>query len=324
MKACVWTIRILAVIGLGLACSLLAAEPSYPSKPVRIVNPFSPGGAVDFVARMVSQKMSESWGQPVIVDNRPGAGTRIGTDLVENASPDGYTMLFTSAVIAANVSLYPGTRHPLTVLAPLALVAQAPFVLAVNPSLPAKTVNDLIELAKAKPQGIPYGSAGTGTTTHLMLELFRLMANIDMLHVPYKGGAPAMNALLGGEVQATFLPITLVLPQARAGKVRMLGITSGKRVDLAPDLPTIAESGLPGFDPVGWYAMFTPSGVPAGTIKRINTEINRIVGLADVRKHLQGRGMVPVGGAPNDLAEYLSTEITRWGKVIKAAKIKPQ
>lgn len=315
---------IVAAMGLGSACSALAAQPSYPTKPVRIVNPFSPGGAVDVVARAVSQKLNESWEQSVIVDNRPGAGTRIGTDLVANASPDGYTLLFTSAVIAANVTLYPQSRDPLTVLAPVALVAQAPFVLAVNPSVPAKSVRELIALAKAKPRQITYGSAGSGTTTHLMLELFKLMADVDMLHVPYKGGAPALNALLGGEVQATFLPITIVLPQARAGRARILGVTSGKRAELAPDLPTVAESGLLGFDPVGWYAMFAPSGAPEGVINQINTEINRILRLPDVRKHFQAQGLIPSGGAPVELAEYLRMEIARWGKVIKEAKIKPQ
>ena len=315
---------IVAAIGLMYVCSVAAAQLSYPSKPVRIINPFSPGGAVDIVSRTVAQKMAEAWKQPVVVDNRPGAGTLIGTDLVVNAVPDGYTLLLTSAVIATNVTLYPQSRNPLKALAPIALVVQAPFVLAVHPAVPAKSVQELIDLAKASPRQIAYGSAGAGTTTHLMLELFKLMAQVDMLHVPYKGGGPAMNALLAGEVQCTFLPITVVLPQAKAGRVRALGVTSGKRVELAPELPTLAESGLPGFDPVGWYAMFAPAGTPDDVVKPVNSQINRILQLPDIRDRFMANGMVPFGGTPTALAKYLAAEISRWGKVIKESNVKPE
>lgn len=312
------------VLAFGPAFLAMAAESSYPTKAIRIINPFSPGGAVDVVSRSVAQKMNESWGQGVVVDNRPGAGTTIGTEMVIHAAPDGYTLLLTSAVIATNVTLYPESRDPLKALAPLVLVVQAPFVLAVHPSVPAKSVHEFINLAQAKPRQIAYGSAGAGTTTHLMLELFKLMANVDMLHVPYKGGAPALNALLSGEVQATFLPITVVLPQARAGKLRMLGISSGKRAELAPELPTVSESGLPGFDPVGWYAMFAPAGTPDHIVTTLNTEINRILKLPDLHERFLANGMLPFGGTPAALADYLKMEISRWGKVIREAKIKPE
>ncbi|MBI3068843.1 MAG: tripartite tricarboxylate transporter substrate binding protein [Betaproteobacteria bacterium] len=302
----------------------VAQAAQYPTRPVRLINPFSPGGAVDLVARTVAQKMTESWGQPVIVDNRPGAGTMIGTDIVVRAAPDGYTLLLTSAVIATNVTLYPQQRDPLTELAPIALVVQAPFVLAVHPSLPAKSVRELINLAKAKPRQVAYGSAGAGTTTHLMLELFKSLASIDMLHVPYKGGGPAVNALVGGEVQATFLPITVILPQARAGRVRALGVSSAKRAELAPELPTVAEAGLPGFDAAGWYAMFAPAGTPRSIVGQINAEVNRALQLPDVRERFLTNGMVSFGGAPGALADYLKLEIARWAKVIKEAKIKPE
>lgn len=313
-------------IAIALSGHLAAAAEvaDFPTRPIRLINPYAPGGAVDFVARSVAQKLNESWGQPVIVDNRPGAGTNIGTELVVRAAPDGYTMLLTSAVIATNVTLYRLAFDPVQDLAPIALVAQSPFVLAVHPAVPAKNISELVSLAKTKAGQITFGSAGAGTTTHLMLELFKSMAKVDILHVPYKGGGPAMNALLSGEVQTTFLPVTVVLPQARAGKIRALAVTSARRVELAPDLPSVSESGLPGFDPIGWYAMFAPAATPRSLVNRINTVVNRGIQQRDLQERMSANGMVPVGGAPEVLRDYMKGEIARWGKVIKESGIQPE
>lgn len=297
---------------------------SFPVKAVRIINPFTPGGAVDFVARLVAQKLSETWGQPVIVDNRPGAGTNIGTELVVRASPDGYTLLVTSAVIATNVSLYTLPFDPVRDLRAVSLIAQSPFVLAVHPSVPARTVAELIKVAQSKPRSLAFGSAGAGTTTQLMLELFKSMAKVDMLHVPYKGAGPAMNALLSGEVQATFLPVTVVLPQARAGRIRALAVSSAARVELAPELPSVAESGLPGFDPIGWYVMFAPRATPSAVVLQVNRAVNEATRQREPRQALLSSGMVPVNGPPETLREYMKSEIARWGKVIRDAGIQPE
>jgi tripartite-type tricarboxylate transporter receptor subunit TctC len=297
----------------------------YPIKPIRLVNPFAPGGPVDLTARAVGQKLSEAWGQPVIVDNRPGAGTTIGTELVTRAAPDGYTLLITSGgTIAVNVSLYRKLSFdPVKDLAPITLVVQTPIVLAVHPSVPAKSVREFVNLAKAKPGQLTYASSGAGTSTHLTMEMFRSLARIDMLHVPYKGGTPAVNAVLGGEVHAIFTPITAILPHARAGRLRALAVSSAKRVEIAPELPTVAESGMPGFEVIVWYPTFAPAGTPRGIVKQLNAEINRILQQPDVRERFLSNGMLPVSGTPEALGDYLKLEIALWAKVIKEAGVKP-
>ncbi|MEK7876980.1 MAG: tripartite tricarboxylate transporter substrate binding protein, partial [Pseudomonadota bacterium] len=271
-----------------------------------------------------AQKLNESWGQPVIVDNRPGAGTAIGTEIVVRAAPDGYTLLATSSVIATNVTLMRLPFNPVADLAPVALAAQAPYLLAVHPSVPAKSVQELIDLAKAKPGQIIYGSSGAGTTTHLAMELFRSLAKIDMLHVPYKGGVPSASALFGGEVHAVFYTLTAILPQARAGKVRVLAVSSPKRIATVPEIPTVAESGLPGFEVTGWYAVFAPATTPRAIVNQINAEINRILQRTEVREIFVANDLVPLGGTPEALGDYLKIEIARWAKVIRGAGIKSE
>ncbi|MDO8595210.1 MAG: tripartite tricarboxylate transporter substrate binding protein [Sulfuricaulis sp.] len=309
-------------VGWPVAAGAQAAR--YPAKSIRLVNPYAPGGVVDIVGRVIAQKLNESWGQPVIVDNRPGAGTTIGTEIVVRAAPDGYTLLATSSVIATNVTLMRLPFDPVTNLAPVALVAQAPYLLAVHPSLPVKSVQELINLAKAKPGQIIYGSSGAGTTTHLAMELFRSLAKVEMLHVPYKGGVPAASALLGGEVHAIFYTLTAILPQARAGKVRVLAVSSARRIATAPELPTVAESGLPGFEVTGWYAVFAPATTPHTIVNQINAEINRILQRTEVRELFVANDLVPLGGTPDALGDYLKLEIARWAKVIRGAGIKPE
>ncbi len=326
MNASVCKTWVAAAVAVAVTWPAAAAAQAtrYPTKPIRLVNPFTPGGSVDIVARGIGSILSESLGQPVIIDNRPGAGTTIGTEIVVRAAPDGYTLLATTATISVNVSLYRNLSFdPVKDLAPIALVMQTPNVLAVHPSVPAKSAQELINLAKAKPGQVIYASSGAGTSTHLTMEMFRSLAKIDLLHVPYKGATPAVGALLGGEVQAIFNPITAILPQARAGKVRALAVSSAKRVEIAPELPTVAESGLPGFEVIVWYAIFAPAGTPRGIVTQLNAEINRILQQPEVRERFLTIGMVPIGGTPEALGDYLKLEIVRWAKVIKEANVKP-
>lgn len=302
-----------------------SAQPGgYPVRPIRMINPYAPGGAVDVVARPFAQKLSETLGQSVVIDNRPGAGTNIGTEMVVRAAPDGYTLLLTSAVIATNVALYKLPFDATRDLSPISQPLQAPFVLAVHPALQAKTTQELLSLARGKPGELTFGSSGAGTTTHLMLELFKSMGKVNILHVPYKGGAPAINALIGGEVQIIMLPVTVVMPQARGGRARALAVTSAQRLPQIPELPTVAESGIPGFDPIGWYGFFAPAGTPKPVITRLNADINHILQQPDVKERFIANGMFPTGGPPEALRDHLRSEITRWSKVIKDAGIKPE
>ena len=318
-------LRALAVSAFILVPAATASAQSgdYPNRPVRMINPYAPGGAVDVIARTFSQKLNEALGQSVVVDNRPGAGTNIGTEMVVRAAADGYTILLTSAVIATNVSLYKLSFDPVRDLAPVSQPLQSPFVVMINPSVPAKNMQEFLALARSRGNELTLGSAGAGTTTHLMFELLKVMGKFNMVHVPYKGGAPALNAVIGGEVQMSILPVTIVMPQAKAGRVRALAVTSAKRVEQLPELPTVAESGIPGYDPIGWYAVFAPAGTPRAVIMRLNTEINRILQQADVKERFIANGMFPVIGPPEALRDHLKSEISRWSAVIKSTGIQP-
>ena len=318
-------LRALAVSAFILVPAATASAQSgdYPNRPVRMINPYAPGGAVDVKARTFSQKLNEAIGQSVDVDNRPGAGTNIGTEMVVRAAADGYTILLTSAVIATNVSLYKLSFDPVRDLAPVSQPLQSPFVVMINPSVPAKNMQEFLALARSRGNELTLGSAGAGTTTHLMFELLKAMGKFNMVHVPYKGGAPALNAVIGGEVQMSILPVTIVMPQAKAGRVRALAVTSAKRVEQLPELPTVAESGIPGYDPIGWYAVFAPAGTPRAVIMRLNTEINRILQQADVKERFIASGMFPTIGPPEALRDHLKSEISRWSAVIKSTGIQP-
>jgi tripartite-type tricarboxylate transporter receptor subunit TctC len=313
---------IVCMSGIMSGSATAASVDNYPSKPIRIVVPFTPGGSNDLVGRVLSQKFHEAWGQPVIIDNRPGAGSTIGIDLVVRAAPDGYTLLTTSGGIAINVSLYELPFNPVKDLAPVILLAQMPYLLAVHPSLPVKSARDLVNLAKAQPGKLTFSSSGAGTSAHLAMEMFRTMSKIDLLHVPYKGGNPAVTAVIGGEVQAVFNVITGTLSYARSGKLRALGVSSTKRVDVAPDIPTIAESGVPGFEAIAWYNVFAPARTPNAVIAKLNSEINRMLQTQDVRERFQSLGVAPLGGTPEALGKYLEFEVTRWAKLIKETGVK--
>lgn len=312
-----------AVAGLlWLGTAAAAQGTGFPVKPVRLINPFAAGGPVDIVGRTVAQELSAAWGPPVIVDNRPGAGTTLGAALVARATPDGYTLLVTSVSTAVASTVYRNLPYDAARdFAPVVNVAQTPLVFAVNPSVPAKSVKEFIVHARAKP--VSYGSAGQGTITHLAGELLKSVGKIDSLaHVPYKGGAPSVAATAAGEVQALFDQSVAVLPQARAGKLRALAVTTARRADIAPDLPTFAESGLPGFEVIVWNAIFAPGGTPRATVERINTDVNRVLKQPQMRERLSGLGLEPVGGSAADFSAYFKSEIARWAKVSSEAGVR--
>jgi tripartite-type tricarboxylate transporter receptor subunit TctC len=296
----------------------------YPAKPVRLINPFAPGGAVDIVGRAVAQELSKAWGQPVIVDNRPGAGTTIGAGLVARATPDGYTLLVTSVSTTVAASVYRNLPFDAARdFAPVAILAQTPLIFAIHPSVPAKTLQEFISFARQKPGGVSFSSAGTGTITHLAGEFFKLTAKIDgFLHVPYKGGAPSIAAATGGEVQAVFEQSLSILPQSRTGKLRAIAVTSAKRADFAPEIPTFAESGLPGFEVIVWNAILAPSGTPRAIVIRVNADINRVLQQPEIRERFSGLGLAPVGGTAAAFSDFFKQEIARWAKVTKEAGVK--
>jgi tripartite-type tricarboxylate transporter receptor subunit TctC len=312
--------RLLCVTGCIVGSHATAA--SYPEKPIRIVVPFTPGGSNDLVGRVLAQKFHEAWAQPVIIDNRPGGGSTIGVELVTRAAPDGYTLLTTSGGVAIMGALYTLSFNPLKDLAPVILLAQMPYLMAVHPGVPAKSARDIVSLAKAQPGKLIFSSSGAGTSAHLAMEMFRHMTQIDLLHVPYKGGNPAVTAVMGGEVQGTFNVITGILPYARSGKLRALAVSSAKRADVAPEIPTVAESGVPGYEVIAWYNVFAPPRTPRPIIDKLNGEINRLLQTADVRERFQALGVAPLGGTPEALGKYLEFEVTRWAKLIKETGVK--
>lgn len=301
------------------------AQAEFPSRPVRVVNPYTPGGSVDLVGRALASGLSEIWGHQVIVDNRPGAGTLIGTDIVVRAEPNGYTMLCTSSTIAILSSMYKSIPFdPIRDLTPVALLAISPFILVVHPSVPAKSVQELIALGKAQPGQMTGASSGVGTTTHLTLEMFKAMSRVDVLHVPYKGGGPAIADLIGGQVKVHFNTPGTLLPHVKAGKLRALAVSTAKRADFAPDLPTVAESGVPGFEATVWYGLYGPKKLPARILQRWNESINQHMKTPQARAHLRRTYMMGGGGAPASFAEFHKRETERWSTVVKASGIKPQ
>jgi len=315
------------VRALLLACLLAAAGGSsaqtYPAKAIRIVNPYVPGGSTDLVLRTIAGKLTEAWNQPVLIENKPGGGTNLGTELVARSAPDGYTVLNATSSLAINASLYP--KLPFDArkdLAPVILLTQSYNVLAVHPSVPAANLRELIDLARAKPGSLSYGSSGNGATNHLAMELLKAMAGIDLVHVPYKGGGQALNDLLGGQIQLMFNPPASLMQHGAKGKVRLLAITSDKRVE-GIDLPTVSESGLPGFESSVWFGLFVPAGTPEPAIRKLNGALNRILGMSDVVERFRAAGLVAVGGTPDDLGAYFRADITRWARAVKASGAKP-
>ena len=301
-----------------------AQAPAYPTKPVRIVVPFPAGGATDILARAVAQKLTETWGQAFVVDNRPGAGGNIGSELVAKAAPDGYTLeMGTVGTHAINASLYAKMPYDhVKDFAPIILVAGVPNVLVVNPAVPVNSVQELIAYAKANPGKLNFASSGSGTSIHLSGELFKVMAGVQMTHIPYKGSAPALADLLGGQVQLMFDNLPPSLPQIKGGKLRALGVTSAARAPALPDTPTIAESGLPGFEASSWFGLLAPAGTPPAIIAKLNTEIAKWLASPEAREKLVAIGANIAGGTPEDFARHIRVETAKWAKVVKESGAK--
>jgi tripartite-type tricarboxylate transporter receptor subunit TctC len=316
-------IRIFLVLAL-LACTPPALADDYPSKPIRFVVPYPAGGPLDTVARLLGQKVSESMKQPVVIDNKPGAGGNIGADMVAKSPPDGYTILMGAvATHAINPTLYSSIPYdPVRDFVPVTQVASTPNVLVVNPSVPARDVREFIAYAKANPGKLNFGSGSTGSAGHLAGELFKTMAGVDMAHVPYKGAGPAMQDLIGGRIQLMFDNLASSLAQMRAGKVRALAVTTAKRTSLAPELPTIAESGLPGFDVSTWFGVFAPAKTPQPVVDRLYTEFTRALAMPEVREKMVNLGAEPVGSRPAEFAAYIRSEAEKYARVIKASGAK--
>jgi len=298
------------------------AQP-FPVKPVRIVVPFPPGGGTDVVARTVAPRMQEILGQTVLVENRAGAGGNIGTEYVAKSPADGYTLLVASAATAINNTLAKNPGWELTKdFAPVVLLVRNQSLLAAHPSLPASTVRELIALAKAKPGQITFASYGNGSSAHLIGELFKMMAGVDMLHVPYKGAAPAVNDLLGGQVNILFADVAAILPHVKAGRVKALGIGSAKRFSGLPDVPTIAEAGVPGFEGGGFLGLVAPAGTPHEVVSALNAAALKSLATPEVNERLNALASPPVGESPEYFAKFLRGEIDKWARVIRAGNIK--
>ncbi len=318
---------------LSLAATLAALTPqaaaaadAYPAKPIRFVVAFPPGGGTDIIARSIAQKLAERIAQQVVVDNRPGAGGNIGTDIVAKSAPDGYTILMGSAgPLAINASLFAKMPFdPIKDLAPVTLAASTPNVLVVHPSLPARTVKELIALARAKPGEINFASSGHGTPAHLAGELFNSMAGVKLVHVPYKGAAPALADLLGGQVQIMFSTMPPALPHVKDGKLRALAVTSRKRSPAALDLPTLDEAALAGFEAITWHGVVVPAGTPTTVIALLNREIVAILHLPEVVERLSGQGAEALGSTPEEFAAYIGSESVKWAKVVRESGAKAE
>jgi tripartite-type tricarboxylate transporter receptor subunit TctC len=302
-----------------------AAAQAYPVKPVRLVVPFSAGGSTDIVARTLAVKLTEAFGQTVVVDNRAGGGTVIGTEIVARSAPDGYTLLVVPAPFTINPSLLPRLPYdPQNDFTPVTLINTTPLVVVVNPSVPARSVKEFVALAKAKPGMLNFGSSGTGGSNHLAGELFNAMAGVKMVHVPYKGNAPALTDLVGGHVDVVFNGLTSAFALIKGGKIRPLAVTSIRRSSVLPDLPTLDESGLKGFEATAWNGLAGPAKMPKEAVDRIAAEVARTLSSADVRERLKAEGSDPVGSTPQDFARFLRDEIAKWGKVIRYAKVKAE
>ncbi|MDB5927915.1 MAG: hypothetical protein JWN13_6851 [Betaproteobacteria bacterium] len=310
------------IVGMLFVCGFAAAQ-SYPGKPVRMLVPFPPGGGTDYTARLISQKLTEIWGQQVIVDNRPGASTTIASEIVAKAPADGYTLIMGSTNHTINPSLYP--RIPYDTIkdfAPVTVAVTASYVLVVHPSLPAKTVKELIALARARPAEINYASSGSSGPQHIAGELFKLMAKVDMTHVPYKGGGPAVVALLGGHVQAQFSTPVSALPHVRTGKLRALGVTSLKRSDAIPEVPTISEAALPGYEAVTWWGILAPARTPREIVNKIHADTVKALQMPDTLEKLAREGVNPAGTTPEQFATMIQDEMVKMAKIVKAANMK--
>ena len=309
----------LMVVAATLTGATAAQSQQYPNRPVRVIVPYPPGGGSDGLARIVGQKLSEVLGQQVIMDNRPGAGANIGAEIAAKSAPDGYTLFMANVAHPINVSYYRKLNYDLVRdFAPVSLLAETPHILVVHPSLPVKSVKELIALAQMRPGELDYSSSGAGGSNHMAGELFAHMAGVKMTHIPYSGGGPAAIALLGGQVPIGFPTTPSAIPQVKAGKLRGLAVTSAKRSPSIPELPTVAEAGLPGYAVSTWYGLIAPAGTPKEIVGRLSAESVRLLKLPDVRDRLDGGGFEPLGTSPEEFAAYIRSETDKWARVVKA------
>ena len=305
----------------GAFYDLVAAAQDFPNRPLRIIVPLS-AGAADTLSRSIGQKLTEATNQPVIVENRPGAGTTLGSDIVARATPDGYTLLMATFSHAVNATFYRKLPYDtLKSFAAVTLVASAPNVLEVHPSVPARTTKDLIELAKAQPGKLNFASAGNGSSSHLAGELFKMLSGVDIVHVPYKGAAPALADLLGGHVQMSFDPLPSSISNIKAGKLRALAVTTTHRTPSLTDVPTLSESGVPGYELNGWSGLLVPAATPASIVRRLHAEIVKVLNAPDVKNRFTGMAFEVVGNTPEEFQAFIRREVEKWGKVVRSANI---
>ena len=316
-------LKIVTAFALAIGCVMPAAAQNYPTKPIRVIVPYPAGGATDFFARLVFPKMGEALGQSVVVENRPGAGTAIGASEVARSAPDGYTLLLGDAgTYAFNPTLYKKLSYdPTKDFAPVSLTGRFALILAVNPATPAKSVQEFVAAAKSQPGKINYGAPGPGSPIHLAMEFFKQRAGLDMTPIPYKGGADAMNDLLGGRISAMFLDIASGLPQIKGGKLRPLAVASAKRVAALPDLPTIGESGYPGFEAWAWQGFVAPAKTPRPIIMRLNAEFAKVMSDPTIKQRLSESGFEPQTSTPEEFSSYMKSEIAKWAKVIRESNV---
>ena len=316
------TTATLCAFALFAAHGVTAAAQNYPSRPLRIIVPQSAGGSTDLVARPLAQKLADALGQSVVVDNRPGAGSVIGTDLVAKAAPDGYTLLAVAASVTMSPSLYKLPFDPVHDLAPVSQLTSLPNILVAHPALPVNSVRKFIALAKARPGQLNFGSSGVATGTHLSMELLMYMTGIRLVHIPYKGGSLNVNALIGGETQVNFSTISTALPHVKTGRLRALAVSTSKRAAAVPDVPTIDESGVKGYDYSSWIGLLVPAKTPASIIARLNSEAVKAIRAPEMKAILAAEASEPVGSSPAEFDAVMKAEVARWMKVVKAAGIK--
>jgi tripartite-type tricarboxylate transporter receptor subunit TctC len=316
-----WLKKLLTLI--FIVTAITASAQQYPSKPIRMIVPLAAGGPGDVLTRALAQKLAEQTGQSVIVDNRPGANTNVGTEFVAKAAPDGYTLLVSGNPLTTNPALYASLAYdPIRDFAPVTLFGLTPLLLVVHPSLPVNNTRELIALARSKPGQLHYGSAGNGSALHLAGEMLNTGAQIKLQHVPYKGVTNAFSDLLGGQISIMFPGAPIALPQVKAGKLRALGVTSAKRSAALPDLPPLQEAGLPGYDVSVWYGVLAPAGTPAPVITRLHSELTKIIQLADIRERWATLGAEPLQSTPAEFAAFLKADVVKWAKVVRAAGVK--
>ena len=315
-----------AAVCLLLACGGALAQPaaeSYPSKPVRFILPFPPGGGTDILGRIIAERLTTNLGQAVVIENRGGAGGNVGAEAAAKSAPDGYTIVLVAPSLAISPSLYARLNYdPVKDLAPISLVGTVPNVLITHPSVPAQNLAEFIALARTKPGGMNFGSGGSGTSNHLAGELFNMVAGVRLVHVPYKGVNLAMNDVLGGQIHFVVIGIPAALPHIRGGRLHALGVLAPQRAPTLPDVPTVAEAGLPGFEVTTWYGVLAPAGTPRPVIARLNTEIHRVMHAPDLKERFAATGTEPWTSTPEEFADYIRKEIAKWGKVIREANLK--